>query len=350
MKAKIEFLDGIRGVAILLVVSAHTHVDDYITPISGGLGVDLFFVLSSFLITFLLYDKLNGCETPGRILKEILLYGFNRVMRIYPMLILTLGLTYYSTYFQESFCRMTPTQVFQPILLRESPCHFWTISVEIQYYLFVPLLCIEVLYLGDKWWVLVSSILCFCIFHDSIAIRGSNTNLANHFCTFLTGSCFGIIYSKIKRDFKALKPNAALFLDITGYVCMFIILGIALQRWFYPFLFISRRSVEYAYISIFLGFVIVKELVQPSQISKFFEANFLTFCGKISFSVYLFHLSAIQYARERESGLSLYYFSFVYAIFQGALIHFSFETIFMKLTRRLGRRFRDKSIPIRGFL
>ena len=46
-------LDGLRGVAILLVVGKHAF--DW--PKEGGLGVDLFFVLSGFLITSLLLEE-----------------------------------------------------------------------------------------------------------------------------------------------------------------------------------------------------------------------------------------------------------------------------------------------------
>src|SRR5438094_465305 len=46
-------LDGLRGIAILLVVSV--HATGY--PDAGDLGVDLFFVLSGFLITTLLLEE-----------------------------------------------------------------------------------------------------------------------------------------------------------------------------------------------------------------------------------------------------------------------------------------------------
>jgi peptidoglycan/LPS O-acetylase OafA/YrhL len=85
-----------------------------------------------------------------------------------------------------------------------------------------------------------------------------------------------------------------------------------------------------------LGFVIIKELFQPSHIASFLENNFFIFCGKISFSVYLFHLSAIHYAQQSSFGLALYYFSFIYSICQGALIHFAIERPLMNYTRRMG--------------
>jgi peptidoglycan/LPS O-acetylase OafA/YrhL len=54
-------LDGLRGVAILLVIGRHA----FRTPIGGGYGVDLFFVLSGFLITTLLLEERDATGTIG---------------------------------------------------------------------------------------------------------------------------------------------------------------------------------------------------------------------------------------------------------------------------------------------
>jgi peptidoglycan/LPS O-acetylase OafA/YrhL len=342
MQKNIAFLDGVRGFAILMVVSAHTHVDDYITPISGGLGVDMFFVLSSFLVTSLFYEKLSvAIGSASSIGLEFLAYGCNRFMRIYPLMTFTAILTYFVPYLQQSFCNIEPVQALQPLYLSESPCHFWTISVEIQYYVVIPILSIEAILFGDYWWVLITSILGFSIIHDTYAVRGSNTNLANHLTTFLTGSCLGITYINWKKRFKPLSRAKAKSLDVAAYIMVFLILGLALQRWYYPFLFKPRNPVHYTNISFMMALLIVKELLQPSILSRFFESSLLTYCGKISFSVYLYHLSAIRYAREQESGLSFYYFSFIYALAQGSIIHYLFERPIMKFSKYLNQRIRD---------
>ncbi len=82
-------LDSIRGVAVLLVVSMHAEYyffDPTISWISGGfLGVDLFFVLSGFLITNILlsdftrHDKLSYRK-----------FYINRFLRLFPALALLL--------------------------------------------------------------------------------------------------------------------------------------------------------------------------------------------------------------------------------------------------------------------
>ena len=75
-------LDGLRGVAILLVVFLHNfNFMNYF--FFGWLGVDLFFVLSGFLITDIL---LNGLHKP-HFLRN---FYIRRVLRIFPLFYLTL--------------------------------------------------------------------------------------------------------------------------------------------------------------------------------------------------------------------------------------------------------------------
>src|ERR1043165_6922122 len=79
-------LDGVRGIAILAVLAFHTHHIFQWSILRGGTaGVDIFFVLSGFLITALLIEEwqYNG---------EISLKGFywRRILRLVPALLIVL--------------------------------------------------------------------------------------------------------------------------------------------------------------------------------------------------------------------------------------------------------------------
>jgi len=76
-----RWLDGLRGIAILLVLAYHLHLLG-----SGFLGVDLFFVLSGFLITSLLLEEHRRTET----ICFIAFYR-RRALRILPALLLMLA-------------------------------------------------------------------------------------------------------------------------------------------------------------------------------------------------------------------------------------------------------------------
>ncbi len=72
-------IEGIRAIAIFLVVAAHANV----SGMEGGfIGVDIFFVLSGFLITGLLFKEI---ETKGRI--DLVLFYARRLRRLLPALV-----------------------------------------------------------------------------------------------------------------------------------------------------------------------------------------------------------------------------------------------------------------------
>ena len=134
-------LDGLRGVAILLVILSHAHA-----PLFDGAfyGVDLFFVLSGFLITSLLLQEL---QSNGRL--DYWRFYRRRFFRLMPALALFLG----------AYCVFAPllwpdlTDVYSDALVSllyladygiaffDSPdtlLHMWSLSVEEHFYLVWP--------------------------------------------------------------------------------------------------------------------------------------------------------------------------------------------------------------------
>jgi peptidoglycan/LPS O-acetylase OafA/YrhL len=147
-------LDGLRGVAILLVV---THNLNVVTDPSGvgahlmatllehgWIGVQLFFVLSGFLITGILMDSRDAPH-------HYLAFFGARVFRILPLYYLTLFIVFvllpavghalggsHSMIWPLALFVSNWTQAFQP---GESPLpHFWSLAVEEQFYLVWPFL------------------------------------------------------------------------------------------------------------------------------------------------------------------------------------------------------------------
>ena len=143
-------LEGLRGLAILLVIACHAAIPG---AAAGFIGVDIFFVLSGFLITRLLADE---WERTGRI--DIAGFYARRARRILPaaavVLVATLvaamvvlspldmariaadGLAAGLSVANVQFA-LSATDYFAPV--DPSPMlHFWSLSVEEQFYLFWP--------------------------------------------------------------------------------------------------------------------------------------------------------------------------------------------------------------------
>jgi len=194
-------LDGVRAVAVLLIIAAHTYeqllprggsafVDPYWTPVPGAVfGVDIFFALSGFLITALLYTEY---ATTGRI--DFRSFYIRRALRLLPALIAVLiATTLYVVVTNDPLDDMVPSLLpvlfycanWMPILgVTVSPLllHTWSLSVEEQFYILWPAIV-------GWWWFrrgraltgLVGGYLCVSFAYRFHVLFGD----ANHFLLYL---------------------------------------------------------------------------------------------------------------------------------------------------------------------
>ena len=92
-KKRSSEIDFLRGVAVILVLFSHHWVFQPLNEM-GWVGVDLFFVLSGFLVSGLLFQeyKKHGDVKPG-------LFLIRRGFKIYPLFYLAIGITFILLYF-----------------------------------------------------------------------------------------------------------------------------------------------------------------------------------------------------------------------------------------------------------
>lgn len=137
-------LNGLRAVAIMLVLLSHFRINriisEYGIKVNGQLGVCIFFVLSGFLITTgLLKQKINR--------GQLFLAGFyiKRALRIMPLVylflavIIIISITYWPLTSKKDFFYTFFFLKNLPIPNMPFTAHLWTLSVEIQFYITVPL-------------------------------------------------------------------------------------------------------------------------------------------------------------------------------------------------------------------
>lgn len=145
-EARIEGLDGMRGVAVLLVMLVHTGLVG-----CGWIGVQIFFVLSGFLITRILLDAKRH-SSARRYFGNFYL---RRSLRIFPayygyLVLVTAGAWLAQPTLAEGISRLAPwlyTYTYNyGLLFAEQPphskwlVHLWSLQVEEQFYLAWPLL------------------------------------------------------------------------------------------------------------------------------------------------------------------------------------------------------------------
>lgn len=178
-------IDGLRAVAVLAVVLYHANVPGFS---AGYLGVDIFFVISGYLITGLLHHE---GQQAGRI--DFLAFYARRFRRLLPALAIVLVVTLLAAWwilFPAELPRLSKSAT--AVLLMFSNMHFmkysggyfdpsvdvmpllhtWSLSVEEQFYLFWPLLLAGCFSLARKFGWNVNRLLTITL---SVAILASFT-------------------------------------------------------------------------------------------------------------------------------------------------------------------------------
>lgn len=148
-------IEGLRGIAVLLVVACHCSI----AVLAGGfVGVDVFFVLSGYLITALLVAEIGA---RGHL--DLPRFYARRVRRLLPASALTLVLTLVAAclvlapqelvftaraaraaalYFSNVFFDLDAADYFAPGVELNPLLHTWSLGVEEQFYLFWPTLVV----------------------------------------------------------------------------------------------------------------------------------------------------------------------------------------------------------------
>lgn len=152
-------LDGLRGLAIIAVLAVHTnHLFGWSVLKGGSIGVDIFFVLSGFLITSILLSEWNA--TGNVSLKDFYL---RRCLRLFPALLLMIAIVHllsnslFLPQEAEQTRKATPLALayvtdfaiaFAPSIRLGGLRHTWSLAMEEQFYLLWPPLLIVLLRIG----------------------------------------------------------------------------------------------------------------------------------------------------------------------------------------------------------
>jgi peptidoglycan/LPS O-acetylase OafA/YrhL len=140
-------LDTVRTVAVGMVIVSHWAPSTTTFWFSGFVGVQLFFVISGFLITGILLDARRKAERLG-IYRSAVLKSFyvRRFLRIFPLFYATLAVAFLAGFptVRASIWWLIPYLSNALFALRGrwigEIAHFWSLSVEEQFYLIWPVL------------------------------------------------------------------------------------------------------------------------------------------------------------------------------------------------------------------
>ncbi|MGO8100123.1 acyltransferase family protein [Rhizobium leguminosarum] len=280
----IPSLDGLRGVAALLVVGAHIGL---IFPITaphlvtmGDEAVGLFFALSGFLMAHLYGSRPVTKE-------NVLDFLVSRFARIYPVYLVAVVLVAMLSSMQNlDFVQpiVSGTDFVRHVFLLGSSGVFWSIPPEIQFYLLFPVLWL-CLAQPHRYSGMIVGLTVAVVVDGLVELPGPGIVLVSKLPYFLFGALAGIMHSY----WNSWVPSV-----LTGISTLFLLVGFFTYRHILPGFspeFWSLQSAVAA--SVIVGLV----ARQPPIATRILAAAPVRFFGKISFSLYLFHVPIMFLAR-----------------------------------------------------
>ena len=311
-------IDGLRALAVTAVILYHLGIN----WIPGGfLGVDLFFVISGYVITRLLLDSILSKGALD--LREFYLARVRRLLP--PVLFMLTGTTFliaawkpdaihrflsdlpYVLTGSENWHLVAVHQdYFQAIGRPPLLQHTWSLGVEIQFYILWPLILLLILkYLGKKRVAQASLVIAFisglALFIYSLRVDSSSTNQISHiyFGTdthslgLFLGAALAVSWVPANLS-KNISERAQDFVDGIGVVGL---LGLLCTFFFIDESNAALYRVAFPLAALF-GVAIITSLVHPaSRFAPLMSTRPLVWIGQRSYGIYLWHWVVFQVTR-----------------------------------------------------
>lgn len=328
---KIPSLDGVRAVAVMLVLFAHAGFGNVIP---GGFGVTLFFFLSGYLITFLLQKEF---KRDGRV--SISNFFIRRSLRILPPLLIVLVVFYFFSFLLSGVFPYDLSGLFSQLLFYHNYYEvfvggavlpgtgvLWSLAVEEHYYALFPFIFILIFSVSRqdsaKLFVWLMSVMVFLVLlwrfylYFELSIEGDRIYFSTD--TRVDSILFGAIFSVLVYGRK-FEGNSAL--RLRDYLFLFgslvLMLGSLLIR-DEVFRWTLRFTVQGLALFVFFYYAI---FYSANPLFRVFNWKPMQVVGVLSYTIYLVHAILLHFLKEyvaMEDGvllaLSAFALSFLLAL------------------------------------
>jgi peptidoglycan/LPS O-acetylase OafA/YrhL len=298
-------IDGLRAIALIPVILYHAGFSTF----SGGfIGVDVFFVISGFLITSIILKDLNSGEfglahfyerRARRILPALSLVMFVCLLAAWVFMdphnyaLLSRSMVATSTFSSNVYFYLVSG--YFDIASDEKPLlHTWSLAVEEQFYIIVPFCLGYFWYQKNRNLVLVLALACIASFMTSVVLSYYPGN-ANFYLLFsrawelLVGVLLAYLPTNTNSGHKVAFSACALGLGMIVYSVLFYN-----QQTPYPG-FYTLFPVAGAALIIRYGAIV-------NPVSSMLKFKPIVFIGLISYSLYLWHFPILAFMRLKTIG------------------------------------------------
>ena len=285
-------INGLRAIAVLSVVFYHADIDLFK---GGWLGVDIFFVISGYLISNIIISELNESKFSFKI------FYLRRIKRILPALFFTLFITipfafwllspkamdeyldslvaslffYANYYFMNLEFYIAESTKVMPFL------HTWSLAIEEQYYILFPLFAFFIFKNLKKYFFLIISFFVVSSIYLSTLSQEVTKfyKLEFRIWELLIGVLVMILRSNVKVN----------HLEKIGFPVMLLPIFYFDDSWI--------NHIEPKLISLFGISLIIFSNTDTTVLTKFLNVKIFSLIGLSSYSIYLLHQPLFAFIR-----------------------------------------------------
>lgn len=296
-------IQGLRAIAVGLVVLYHANVPG----IPGGyVGVDVFFVISGFLITrqltnealrsgrislFKFYSRRMRRLLPPAVVVVIVTMLVARAVLPYSQVVSLIHDVWYTAVYGINYHLAIEGINYQQASAPPSPLqHFWSLSVEEQFYFIWPVLIVACLLLGRRRFrpaVLITAIAAICVvtFYFSVTITSTNTPMAYfsiHTRAWELG--LGALVALVNGRLARVPARLAAALSWTGLAMLLAGAFLYSDTTPYPG---SAALLPVAGAALIIAGGSLRHTGSPETV--FLDRSMMQYVGKVSYAWYLWH-------------------------------------------------------------
>jgi peptidoglycan/LPS O-acetylase OafA/YrhL len=350
-------IQGLRAICVFSVVAYHLDIGFF----SGYLGVDLFFVISGFVISSLLSDQFSSHKTRG-----LLEFYQGRIFRLVPALgtlIFTVSVLSFffisplgmqqnaaktgigASLFSSNFVISKVTEDYFALPAKTNPLlHTWSLGVEEQFYLFFPVVLFVILKFFKKriviWWAIgfvffILSLLVYLGFledHQYIAksyIEGFYSPLSRGWQFLIGGFAFYIADYRKRRNLTNIRSSNSIFILSALLVCLNL-----------PESVFRFPSPTVVYPILLLFFLLSFGESESSTYGKFVGARPFVWVGDRSYTIYLWHWPFIVFGiylfpQNKLIQLAIFFLGFLCSLVAYRFIEYPFHRVRDRNPKRL---------------